>query len=81
MMDDNWSVAHRERALTPDRPILRGTAQNPDVFFQLARPAILSTRMPDNRAGVMDKIRRARPAGNTSYSIMWAHPMPKASSS
>ncbi len=26
--------AHRERALTPDRPVLRGTAQNPDVFFQ-----------------------------------------------
>ncbi|OQC40109.1 MAG: Pyruvate-flavodoxin oxidoreductase [Acidobacteria bacterium ADurb.Bin051] len=26
--------AHRERALTPDRPVLRGTAQNPDTFFQ-----------------------------------------------
>ncbi|HEU4597765.1 MAG TPA: pyruvate:ferredoxin (flavodoxin) oxidoreductase [Pyrinomonadaceae bacterium] len=26
--------AHRERALTPDRPVMRGTAQNPDVFFQ-----------------------------------------------
>src|SRR6186713_1260880 len=26
--------AHRSRALTPDRPVLRGTAQNPDVFFQ-----------------------------------------------
>ena len=25
---------HRERALTPDRPVLRGTAQNPDVYFQ-----------------------------------------------
>src|SRR5512142_3048860 len=25
---------HRARALTPDRPVLRGTAQNPDVFFQ-----------------------------------------------
>ena len=24
----------RARALTPDRPVLRGTAQNPDVFFQ-----------------------------------------------
>ncbi len=31
--------AHRRRALTPDRPVLRGTAQNPDVFFQ-AREAI-----------------------------------------
>jgi pyruvate-ferredoxin/flavodoxin oxidoreductase len=27
-------AAHRARALTPDRPVLRGTAQNPDVFFQ-----------------------------------------------
>ena len=27
-------LAHRERGLTPDRPVLRGSAQNPDVFFQ-----------------------------------------------
>ena len=27
-------IAHRQRALTPDRPIIRGTAQNPDIFFQ-----------------------------------------------
>jgi len=27
-------IAHRERALTPDRPVLRGTSQNPDVYFQ-----------------------------------------------
>ena len=26
--------AHRQRALTPDKPVIRGTAQNPDVFFQ-----------------------------------------------
>ncbi len=31
--------AHRQRALTPDRPVIRGTAQNPDVFFQ-AREAV-----------------------------------------
>lgn len=30
---------HRARALTPDRPVLRGTAQDPDVFFQ-AREAV-----------------------------------------
>ncbi len=34
MMDDDLVAAHRQRALTPDRPALRGTAQNPDVFFQ-----------------------------------------------
>jgi pyruvate-ferredoxin/flavodoxin oxidoreductase len=34
LIDDNLIFAHRERALTPDRPVLRGTAQNPDVYFQ-----------------------------------------------
>ena len=34
MVDDDLIKAHRERALTPDRPFMRGTAQNPDVFFQ-----------------------------------------------
>jgi pyruvate-ferredoxin/flavodoxin oxidoreductase len=34
MIDDEWVIAHRKRALTPDKPVLRGTAQNPDVFFQ-----------------------------------------------
>jgi pyruvate-ferredoxin/flavodoxin oxidoreductase len=34
MLPDELIQAHRERALTPDRPVLRGTAQNPDVYFQ-----------------------------------------------
>jgi pyruvate-ferredoxin/flavodoxin oxidoreductase len=34
MIDDNLVFAHRSRALTPDRPVIRGTAQNPDVYFQ-----------------------------------------------
>jgi len=34
MIDDNLVFAHRSRSLSPDRPVLRGTAQNPDVFFQ-----------------------------------------------
>jgi pyruvate-ferredoxin/flavodoxin oxidoreductase len=34
MMDPELIQAHRRRALTPDAPVLRGTAQNPDVFFQ-----------------------------------------------
>ncbi|MBD2681005.1 MULTISPECIES: pyruvate:ferredoxin (flavodoxin) oxidoreductase [Nostoc] len=34
LIDDNLILAHRSRALTPDRPVLRGTAQNPDVYFQ-----------------------------------------------
>jgi pyruvate-ferredoxin/flavodoxin oxidoreductase len=34
MITDDLVKAHRRRALSPDRPVLRGTAQNPDVFFQ-----------------------------------------------
>ena len=34
MIDDNKVFEHRQRSLSPDRPVLRGTAQNPDVFFQ-----------------------------------------------
>jgi pyruvate-ferredoxin/flavodoxin oxidoreductase len=34
MIDDDLVRAHRERGLSPDRPVIRGTAQNPDVFFQ-----------------------------------------------
>jgi len=34
LVKDEWVIAHRSRALTPDRPVLRGTAQNPDVYFQ-----------------------------------------------
>ncbi|OAI05630.1 pyruvate:ferredoxin (flavodoxin) oxidoreductase [Methylomonas methanica] len=34
MIDDSWVSEHRGRALTPDNPVLRGTAQNPDVYFQ-----------------------------------------------
>ncbi len=31
---DDLVIAHRNRALTPDLPVMRGTAQNPDVYFQ-----------------------------------------------
>jgi pyruvate-ferredoxin/flavodoxin oxidoreductase len=34
MIDDELVMAHRGRGLTPDRPVMRGTAQNPDVYFQ-----------------------------------------------
>jgi pyruvate-ferredoxin/flavodoxin oxidoreductase len=34
LIDEASIASHRSRALTPDRPVLRGTAQNPDAFFQ-----------------------------------------------
>jgi len=39
MIDDDLVRAHRARALSPERPVLRGTAHNPDTFFQ-AREAV-----------------------------------------
>ena len=54
MIDDDLVRRHRERAMTPDRPVLRGTAQNPDVYFQaretvnpfyLAAPTIVQNTM------------------------------------
>ena len=54
MIDDELVAAHRQRGLTPDRPSMRGTAQNPDVFFQgretvnryyLETPAIVQKTM------------------------------------
>jgi pyruvate-ferredoxin/flavodoxin oxidoreductase len=34
LVDDKYLIEYRQRALSPDRPVIRGTAQNPDVFFQ-----------------------------------------------
>jgi pyruvate-ferredoxin/flavodoxin oxidoreductase len=39
MIDDRLVAEHRARAMSPEHPVLRGTAQNPDVFFQ-AREAV-----------------------------------------
>ncbi len=56
MMNDDLIIAHRLRAMSPDRPVLRGTAQNPDVFFQ-AREAGNSyySKCPDTVQQTMDK--------------------------
>lgn len=34
MINDELVIEHRKRSLSPDRPVIRGTSQNPDVFFQ-----------------------------------------------
>ena len=44
MIDEEAVIAHRERGLTSDRPVLRGTAQNPDTYFQGARRSTLLCR-------------------------------------
>ncbi len=34
MIKDEWLVAHKKNALSPEHPVLRGSSQNPDVYFQ-----------------------------------------------
>ena len=47
---------HRQRALSPDHPVLRGTAQNPDVFFQMRERANTFYReCPEKVLAVMKK--------------------------
>ncbi len=56
LVSDDLVFAHRRRALSPEHPVMRGTAQNPDVFFQ-AREACnpYYQRCPDIVQKVMDK--------------------------
>jgi pyruvate-ferredoxin/flavodoxin oxidoreductase len=60
LLGEDLVRAHRARALSPDRPVIRGTAQNPDVYFQareasnpyyLACPTIVQSVM-DKFAGL-----------------------------
>ncbi len=60
MVSDDLVQAHRARALSPDHPVMRGAAQDPDVYFQgressnpfyLATPAIVQKAM-DKFAGL-----------------------------
>jgi pyruvate-ferredoxin/flavodoxin oxidoreductase len=47
---------HRQRALSPDHPVIRGTAQNPDVFFQMRETAnAFYDVCPDKVQAAMDK--------------------------
>ena len=63
MIDDDLVLAHRARSFNPEHPFIRGTAQNPDVFFQaretvnpfyLKTPAIVQKAM-DRFAGIVGR--------------------------
>ncbi|MCW8331156.1 pyruvate:ferredoxin (flavodoxin) oxidoreductase [Photobacterium sp. SDRW27] len=57
MISDELVRAHRERGLSPDSPFIRGTAQNPDVYFQgreTVNPYYAKT--PEIVQGCMDKL-------------------------
>ena len=57
LIDDRLVRAHRARALSPEHPVLRGSAQNPDVFFQ-AREAVnpYYLAVPDTVQTAMDRL-------------------------
>jgi pyruvate-ferredoxin/flavodoxin oxidoreductase len=63
--------AHRGRALSPERPFIRGTAQNPDVYFQ-ARETVnpFYARVPDVVENLMARLseRTGRPMSIVDYS-------------
>ena len=59
LISEEAVMAHRSRALNPDKPVIRGTAQNPDVFFQ-ARETVnpYYDKAPEIVQQVMDKFKK-----------------------
>ncbi len=56
LIREEWVNAHRNRALSPERPVLRGSSQNPDVYFQgRERVNPYYQAMPGIVQGVMDR--------------------------
>jgi pyruvate-ferredoxin/flavodoxin oxidoreductase len=68
--------AHRDRALSPDRPFIRGTAQNPDVYFQ-ARETVnpFYARVPGAVQAAMDTLGERT---GRRYQLMEYHGHPEA---
>ncbi len=74
LLDEDLIRAHRARALNPNRPVLRGTAQNPDVYFQ-ARETVnpFYAAVPAITQEAMDRF--ARVAGRQYHLFDYAgHP-------
>ncbi len=76
MIDESLVEAHRARGLTPDKPVLRGTAQNPDVFFQSREAA---NRFYDAAPAIVQKTmdRYAKLTGR-AYKLYEYHGAPDA---
>ena len=72
MIDDNLVFEHRKRGLTPDRPVLRGTAQNPDVYFQgreTVNPFYLAC--PEKVQAAMDDFAKLTGTPVPSVRLLW----------
>ena len=76
LIDEDALLAHRGRGLDPDRPVLRGSAQNPDVFFQ-AREAI--NPFYDAAPGIVrDVMARFAAVSGRDYALVEYHGAPDA---
>jgi len=53
MIPDELVIAHRKRALNPEHPFIRGTAQNPDVYFQ-GRETV--NKFYNNMPGIVEEV-------------------------
>ncbi|MCP4143791.1 MAG: pyruvate:ferredoxin (flavodoxin) oxidoreductase, partial [bacterium] len=76
IITDDMISSHRDRALTPDKPVIRGTAQNPDAFFQ-AREAVSPFYAACPEAVVKQMERFAELTGR-SYKLFDYHGAPDA---
>jgi len=76
MLDDRMVAEHRARRLTPDRPVIRGTAQNPDVFFQGREAANgYYAAFPDRLRAAMGRFGKLT---GRSYDVVTYHGHPAA---
>jgi pyruvate-ferredoxin/flavodoxin oxidoreductase len=59
LIDEQAILDHRARSLNPDRPVIRGTAQNPDVYFQ-GRETVnpFYAKVPELTQAAMDELAR-----------------------
>src|SRR5437762_7217723 len=77
MIDENDVARHRQRALNPTNPFIRGTAQNPDVYFQ-SREAC--NRFHQNVPAVVETtMKKFEELTGRSYKLFdyYGHPTPK----
>ncbi len=76
LVDDAWLAEQRLRALDPDRPMLRGSAQNPDVFFQAREAGNLYMRAVP---GIVERaFARLADATGRGYGLVDYHGAPDA---
>ncbi|MBK1842789.1 pyruvate:ferredoxin (flavodoxin) oxidoreductase [Azospirillum sp. YIM B02556] len=76
LIDDSCVDAHRRRGLNPDHPVIRGTAQNPDVFFQAREAA--NPYYDSCPAVVQDMMDRLAARTGRAYRLFDYHGHPQA---